>query len=563
MGVPRLFRTLTQKYRDLLSDKLRVKPSHLFFDLNCLIHPVCAECTRDPNLCGTAHGKKKMFQAIVDYIVKVVDFVNPAAYVYLFMDGVAPFAKIQQQRQRRYKSLYLKKKRMQLEKKDTKDCDFWDSNIISPGTSFMNELADFLRIMFPHYLVSDTNEPGEGEHKILEYIFSPSFARHSSSGDPQKNTICIYGLDADLIILSWIVQLKKGIPVFLVRETLQMRPQAEQSESPFTFMNIEQLMDGYYRDLGTLQNKRQECVDFVFLCFFLGNDFLPNLFGIQLGTRPDGLYLILENYKHCKRNIENFYLVSDSVLQDTSPEGHINWTHVAIFIDLLKRQTMKINQCFLKWYMDFRPKKLESSDPVEIMMHDFEHHRQKTDPVRLTEPGWESRFVLRYFGLRSAAYGIEAHYVTGQYMSGLIWNTCYYFKTRGRLSFGYLYPYYVSPTLEMISEFLCRHLQNPTPTKNTMILPATQQELYIWPKLEELYNLFVLSPFVPVEPLPTQKALALILPPESFSRIVEKKSPADFKEMSEGLLNRSFNIDYKHYWNECHMLFDPIEWQTN
>jgi hypothetical protein len=96
-----------------------------------------------------------------------------------------------------------------------------------------------------------------------------------------------------------------------------------------------------------------------------------------------------------------------------------------------------------------------------------------------------------------------------------------------------------------------------------MILPATQQELYIWPKLEELYNLFVLSPFVPVEPLPTQKALALILPPESFSRIVEKKSPADFKEMSEGLLNRSFNIDYKHYWNECHMLFDPIEWQTN
>ena len=95
-----------------------------------------------------------MYYSILDYIQLVIEFVNPMAKVYLFMDGVAPLAKIQQQRQRRYKSLYIKRKRIQIEsqlgKLDTgREDDFWDSNIISPETTFMRELANFLKIHLP------------------------------------------------------------------------------------------------------------------------------------------------------------------------------------------------------------------------------------------------------------------------------------------------------------------------------------------------------------------------------------------------------------------------------
>lgn len=58
----------------------------------------------------------------------------------------------------------------------------WDSNVITPGTEFMTTLAHYLRFYVAHrvntnkawqnikVLFSDGSEPGEGEHKIMDYI---------------------------------------------------------------------------------------------------------------------------------------------------------------------------------------------------------------------------------------------------------------------------------------------------------------------------------------------------------------------------------------------------------
>jgi len=86
----------------------------------------------------------------------------------------------------------------------------FDSNVITPGTEFMFNLSRALQLYlverlhsnknwFPLQIVfSDASIPGEGEHKILDFIRSQ---RASESYDPNTSH-CIYGADADLIMLG-------------------------------------------------------------------------------------------------------------------------------------------------------------------------------------------------------------------------------------------------------------------------------------------------------------------------------------------------------------------------
>jgi 5'-3' exonuclease len=127
-----------------------------------------------------------------------------AQKVFVAFDGVAPLAKMKQQKQRRYKSWLLRK----MLKKNT-----WNTNAITPGTPFMDDLDKYLNAEFkkPNKGVtikySGPNEVGEGEQKLFDY------ARQT----PTPNMF-VYGLDADLIMLS-LLHLRHSPKIFLYRET--------------------------------------------------------------------------------------------------------------------------------------------------------------------------------------------------------------------------------------------------------------------------------------------------------------------------------------------------------
>ncbi|PHH76059.1 hypothetical protein CDD83_4322 [Cordyceps sp. RAO-2017] len=153
--------------------------------------------------------------------------VRPRRVLMIAVDGVAPRAKMNQQRSRRFRSAQEAKEKeadkQELLKLLTKQNgaklnpehdgqakEAFDSNSITPGTPFMDILAVSLRYWCQYKLntdpgwgklkviISDATVPGEGEHKIMSFIRSQ---RASSNHNPNTRHV-IYGLDADLIMLG-------------------------------------------------------------------------------------------------------------------------------------------------------------------------------------------------------------------------------------------------------------------------------------------------------------------------------------------------------------------------
>jgi 5'-3' exonuclease len=127
---------------------------------------------------------------------------------------------------------------------------------------------------------------GEGEHKILNDI---------KTNDNNDN-IVIYGLDADLIFLA-LASNKSNI--YLLRESSNFKD--IKIEQELSYVSIEQMEIGLYETLKDKINiknfiltKRNLVNDFIFVCYFLGNDFLPHLPSIDI--IKGGLDLLLNSY---------------------------------------------------------------------------------------------------------------------------------------------------------------------------------------------------------------------------------------------------------------------------
>lgn len=311
MGIPKFYRWLSTRYPYIASAVTSddVPPiDNLYLDLNGLVHNVTHANGSDKliltsRLINTGRIDqvwRSLFKAFDD----IVRFVRPRKVLFVALDSVPPVAKMVQQRSRRIKdeksiagTSYLAQRH--------REAEVFDISAISPGTQFMAELnkqLDFflqskvnsdplyqgLRVIF-----SDSNTPGEGEQKITEYI-----RNYRGSQEYDANTRhCIYGLDADLIMLSLIthephmVLLKdvveqshsSGKEVFSIPRNNPLK----QQEYILVFISV--LREYFEVEFGGLKSQLQfpfdlERVidDFVFFCFFVGNDFLPTLNTIDI-----------------------------------------------------------------------------------------------------------------------------------------------------------------------------------------------------------------------------------------------------------------------------------------
>jgi len=309
MGVPKFYRWISERYpclSEVVKEYQIPEFDNLYLDMNGIVH-TCSHPNDDD-----VHfriSEEKIFADIFHYLEALFRLIRPRKVFFMAIDGVAPRAKMNQQRGRRFRSA---KEAEDKEKEALRKGEVlpeekrFDSNCITPGTLFMVKLQEQLDYFVNMKISSDPlwqktqvilsghQVPGEGEHKIMEFI------RHQKS-QPDYNVDtrhCLYGLDADLMMLG----LCSHEPYFsLLREEVKFGGKKNEKrvttpeETTFHLLHLSLLreyLDVEFSALKTLLPFPYdlECIidDWVLMGFLVGNDFIPHLphFHINKGALP-------------------------------------------------------------------------------------------------------------------------------------------------------------------------------------------------------------------------------------------------------------------------------------
>jgi len=527
MGVPYFFRYITSNYNNCVFERLNDKRVILYFDFNGIIYDAKASLTH------TNISKK----IIIEYhlIEKVLEILNNKINsigfkridtIYIAIDGVAPMAKMVQQRQRRYKSVKETEMLQNLNKEYNKTSDkiVWDTNAITPGTKFMERLTDALEFygirlkeIFPdiELIIDDSNNAGEGEHKLLEHM------NIHKDIHKDKNKV-IYGLDADLIILTML----KGYPnTYLFRESTYY-PFKVDEKIEYLFMDINEFRKEIMFDFGISEYQHSENAfqDYIFLTFLLGNDFIPNLFILKI--QKDGFEHMRDIYKNGLNRFKRF-LISDNGI-DLEFLSFIIYGLYKNENKLLYDQSIDI----ARWKPFLNPK-LTEYERKKALIGYYPYYVKEKDTIQLGNNGWIERFNKYWLGNNEPAL---LDNVVINYLEGLEWILAYY--KSGCKNWFWHYKFPVAPNLYSLYQGIeqmrkdKQYINNLVETKHFNNLKALN-----------LYQLIVVIPKKSVKVIPKEYRNLYIKP--EFAYLM----PSDFKLLSL----------FKRFYHECYAVLPRVD----
>ena len=362
---------------------------------------------------------------------------------------------------------------------------YFDPNAISPGTQFMLELNVQLEAFIIAKMETDPNwrklevvlsgvdVPGEGEHKMMQYI-------RERQGENIRH--CLYGLDADLIILGLathqqnVVILREEVNITYIRENPPRKLIGVPPKYQLICLNlVREYLQLDFAQLPAIDLERL-IDDFILIVAFVGNDFIPRLptFEISEGS----INFLIETYKSMWSQAG--YL---------SNEGIVQWPALARFLAELPQYELKaleervsskkkvrtnepmpstsskqltvknlyfegVNETYVK--SKSHPKTAEELlddpvDPPEAPITDS--HLAETLKTTLKSGGIQqikTRYYQEYFGFDvTQEPGLfQVRDVIREYLRGLQWVLFYYY--RGCPDWEWFYRYHYGP---MISDF--------------------------------------------------------------------------------------------------------------
>ena len=495
MGIPSYYKKLVEQNPGL------IKSSHpeeeidwLFMDYNCLIY----HCLHREDILEYKGESEKdewetqFLESIVQYTLKIIKTVSPKKGVFIAIDGVVPMAKMRQQRLRRFKSSWLSKQ----------SSPKWNTNSITPGTLFMQKLHHTLEHMIKKYgkktwTLSSSNEPGEGEHKIISQWRTGKYS----------GNFAIYGLDADLIVLSLLGYQTSSLshPIWLFREEINKGQIVYQSpgEESFEWFSIPILYNWLtqpYSHNTLLQS--QFILNYCFSMSILGNDFLPSSLCFKI--RDEGhseLLLILH------------HLMSSSThLIDSSTLTILSHSLQSFFHLLSTQEPQRILSYILKKHVLSRS--MENNNDLSYLTignenYPLSHIEEKAllNSDKKLSSDWKEQYLTCFFkGFQYNQKTITQ--ICQHYLYGIQWIWSYYLGQSSNICFNWYYPYSLPPLWEWLS---------------TCSLPSFPQNIYLQAHdikpSEQLALVLPLDSWNLIPPCP-EKQLPLLAPqfyPQSFS----------------------------------------------
>ena len=338
-----------------------------------------------------------------------------------------------------------------------------------------NKIINWANGLNTRVIYSSCFTPAEGEHKLLQFI-------RQNQNENLDLSYVVYGLDADLIFLSLATESEK---IFLLREANEINKNESKEvlnyvsirimrnsivntirayllEAADGLLNVDKMdEDKPIKEKNTLYgfdnlDETRIVNDFIFMCYFLGNDFLPHI--PSLDIHQDGIESLIISYAETvnelvlEKNKIEYLLNGKQALQGKTP-NKINLDFMERFINKLSGlEEGVLREHFAKGKKRFSC----DGDAYEKEVFKIENLQFKIpDPIQLgsdTPDEWRARYYKHYWHVESDEIEEFSKKLVAHYLIGIKWVTMYYFDECP--SWNWYYPFDYPPFITDIAKYL-------------------------------------------------------------------------------------------------------------
>ena len=529
MGIPSYFSYIIKNHSNIIRNLHyhqninKTLFQHLYIDANSIIYDAFRLLeieVVDLHKYDKYEIENMIIQHVIINIKKYITFIKPSITIFIGFDGVAPFAKMEQQRTRRYKSDFMSQISFQKNSTQTPKV-IWNTTAITPGTNFMNLLSQQIIYEFKdnertygvkNIIVTPSIDPGEGEHKLYDHI-----RRCASTND----TIAVYGLDSDLIMLS-IFHLKYCKNIHIFREAPEFANNIIKIDNTSIklplFLNISLLSSSILSEMENKYSDPHRVNDYVFLCFFLGNDFLPHF--PSLNIRTNGIQILLDTYRKCIGNHNDRFLISKST-------NKIHWKNVRILLEEISKNEKEYitTEYSLRDKLEYRKYEQTTEKEKENYFNNVPIiFRAEEKYIAPNEINWEERYYKMLLHETREKNTIKK--ISNNYLEGLEWVYKYY--TIGCPDWKWKYNYHYPPLLIDLIDYIPHYETDFIQENDSKPFSPYTQLSYVLPKSQ--FGL-----------LPNEISVYLL---KNFSHLYSSKL--------------EFQWAFCRYFWECHIRSTPI-----
>lgn len=361
---------------------------------------------------GKVQFESQVIEEVIRTIYRLCEATKPTDLLWIAVDGVVPLAKMVQQRERRFRAVEEKKRIQKIYEEHERDVPLqWDSNAITPGTPFMLTLCDIIQRKMLTIMettgvkqveMNGVRVPGEGEQKIFEYL------RTYPGCDTEMEDV-IYGLDADLIILSLLqsIHSDQNSSISLLREEQafgKLVQDSETGEDVLVRFAVSEFAKVIPLEWSGVDDPTL-IMDYIVLMSLMGNDFVPHT--PSLTFRSEGMERILDAYRHVGERIVEVPSKDKSQEEEKSIPT-ICWKSLGRILAWLEqgelrtlqedaKRTSMIRKRIRMGEIPFRHAIRDDPVDQEIAAMDWEHLREP-DRIRVGDTGWKTRYYSQIAG---------------------------------------------------------------------------------------------------------------------------------------------------------------------